>query len=180
MGPYVYYQSRLLMITDHLPNYYWVHDIFYHSLQFVQLAFSIRAVPGCPKRFPLFCVWELINHVVHPLVQRPHMANKGAIFFLLAKYEKFKIRITTESTNTYLPPANEVCEGYVFTGVCLSTGGRAWLLRGVCMVAPGGGLCVVAPRGRAWLLGGRAWFFRWDTVNERAVRILLECILVCD
>ena len=22
-----------------------------------------------------------------------------------------------------LPPANEVCEGYVFTGVCLSTGG---------------------------------------------------------
>ena len=27
---------------------------------------------------------------------------------------------------TFLPPANEVCEGYVFTGVCLSTGeGRA-------------------------------------------------------
>ena len=23
----------------------------------------------------------------------------------------------------YLPPANVVCEGYVFTGVCLSTGG---------------------------------------------------------
>ena len=31
----------------------------------------------------------------------------------------------------YLPPANEVCKGYVFTGVCVSTGG-------------GGGLC---PRG---------------------------------
>ena len=28
---------------------------------------------------------------------------------------------------TFLPPANEVCEGYVFTGVCLSTGGgRVW------------------------------------------------------
>ena len=25
-----------------------------------------------------------------------------------------------------LPPANEVCEGYVFTGVCLSTGGSPW------------------------------------------------------
>ena len=25
--------------------------------------------------------------------------------------------------NLLLPPANEVCEGYVFTGVCLSTGG---------------------------------------------------------
>ena len=27
---------------------------------------------------------------------------------------------------TCLPPANEVCEGYVFTGVCLSTGGSTW------------------------------------------------------
>ena len=68
-------------------------------------------------------------------------------------------------------PANEVCEGYVFTGVCLSTrgGGRAWLLQrggacvvapGMCVVAPGGhawllpGMCVVAPGGHAWLLGG--------------------------
>ena len=30
--------------------------------------------------------------------------------------------------NTYLPPANEVCEGYVFTSVCPST-------RGVCLSA---------------------------------------------
>ena len=66
---------------------------------------------------------------------------------------------------------------------------------GVCMVAPGwayvvalggvhgcpGGAWVVA-RGHAWLLwgGGHAWdTTRYgDTVNERAVRILLECILV--
>ena len=26
----------------------------------------------------------------------------------------------------YLPSANEVCQGYVFTGVCLSTGGGGW------------------------------------------------------
>ena len=31
--------------------------------------------------------------------------------------EKFRFRFQ------FLPPANEVCEGYVFTGVCLSTGG---------------------------------------------------------
>ena len=57
-----------------------------------------------------------------------------------------------------LPPANEVCEGYVFTGVCLSTqgghawllGGHAWLLRGACMVARGG---------HAWL-GGMHGFFQ--------------------
>ena len=138
-----------------------------------------------------------------------------------------------------LPPANEVCEGYVFTGVCHSVhgGGHVWLLGGACVVAPGGvwgwcgrhawllwggmhgcsrggrcgcsggdmhgcsgghvwllgGACMVALGGHAWFsLGGHAWFsggacmlfwgacvvFRWDTVSERAVRILLECILV--
>ena len=80
------------------------------------------------------------------------------------------------------------CSGGAFRG-CLGVCMVAW---GACMVAPGGA-CMVAPGGYAWLLpgsvaapggacvvalGGRAWFFRWDTVNERAVRILLECILV--
>ena len=70
------------------------------------------------------------------------------------------------------------------------------------MVAPGGGACVVARgcvcgfcRGVCMVFaGGCAWFLpggvhgfsrgggvhniRRDTVNERAVRILLECILV--
>ena len=31
----------------------------------------------------------------------------------------------------FLPPANEVCEGYVFTGVCLSTGVSAPLHAGI-------------------------------------------------
>ena len=76
-----------------------------------------------------------------------------------------------------LPPANEVCEGYVFTGVCDSVnrggvhgssrgacvvahGGRAWLLTGgACMVAHGGA-CVVAHGGTCMVLFGRhAWFY---------------------
>ena len=55
---------------------------------------------------------------------------------------------------------------------CSQGGGMHGCSRGVCMVAPGG---------HVWLLpGGRAWdTTRYgDTVNERAVRILLECILV--
>ena len=52
---------------------------------------------------------------------------------------------------TFLPPANEVCEDYVFTGVCLSTG------RGAC-VAGGGGM---NGEGHAWqgacVVGGHAW-----------------------
>ena len=64
---------------------------------------------------------------------------------------------------------------------------------GVCVVAPGGmrgcsgggmhgcseGACVVAPGGACVVaLGGGMHGIRRDTVNERAVRILLECILV--
>ena len=70
---------------------------------------------------------------------------------------------------------------------CLSVhrGGMRGCSGGACVVARGA--CMVALGGHAWLLwggmcgcsrGGPAWFFRWDTVNERAVRILLECILV--
>ena len=48
-----------------------------------------------------------------------------------------------------LPPANKVCEGYVFTGVCLSTGGHACFRGGV---RASGGVCMVG--GHAWLQGG--------------------------
>ena len=41
--------------------------------------------------------------------------------------------------NRYLPAANEVCEGYVFTPVCLSTGGGACVVVG----ARGSRVCVV-------------------------------------
>ena len=52
---------------------------------------------------------------------------------------------------TLLPPANKVCEGYVFTGVCLSTlGGMSGSYSGGCVVLFGG--CVV-------LFGGHAWFY---------------------
>ena len=64
-------------------------------------------------------------------------------------------------------------------GECMVMGG---------VVAGGGGMCGCG--GHAWLggvllWGGREWLqrggmrrIRQDTVNERAVRILLECILV--
>ena len=70
--------------------------------------------------------------------------------------------------------------------VCGCSQGAGMVALGVCMVAPRG--CMVAPRGHAWLLwgacmvapGGHAWdTTRYgDMINERAVRILLECILV--
>ena len=79
-------------------------------------------------------------------------------------------------------------------GSCMVAGGHAWLC-GVCIIV--GGVhgcrgCMVAG-GHVWLWGGRhAWLrgacvvagdggvhgIRRDMVNERAVRILLECILV--
>ena len=81
-------------------------------------------------------------------------------------------------------------------GACVAGGmhgrGHAW--QGVCMAgghAGWGGACRAG--GHAWWQGmhgrghvwwgvvhgrGRVWQILHDTVNERAVRILLECILV--
>ena len=42
----------------------------------------------------------------------------------------------------FLPPANEICEGNVFTGVCLSMGG------GVSQHALGRGVCIPACTGQ--------------------------------
>ena len=77
--------------------------------------------------------------------------------------------------------------GFIWGGACVVLfgggmrgfirGGHAWFYSGGHAWFYSGGACVVLFR------GGRAWFFQflriqWDTVNERAVRILLECILV--
>ena len=80
----------------------------------------------------------------------------------------------------FLPPATKLWQGDVFTGVCLSTGGRAWQ-SGV------GGRGSLHGGGHVWwrvcVAEGHAWHaspqqILRDTVNERAVRILLECNLV--
>ena len=59
--------------------------------------------------------------------------------------------------------------------------GHAWFyLGGVHGFIQGGVHGFIWGGMRGFIRGGRAWFFRiqWDTVNERAVCILLECILV--
>ena len=74
----------------------------------------------------------------------------------------------------------------LFGGVCVVLfGGTCVVLFGGACVVLFGGACVVLFGGCAWFYSGgwHAWFFQffriqWDTVNERAVRILLECILV--
>ena len=60
-------------------------------------------------------------------------------------------------------------------GACMVVlGGCTWLLLGG-MRGCSGGACMVAPRGHAWNT------MRYgDTIDERAVRILLECILVSE
>ena len=63
-------------------------------------------------------------------------------------------------------------------GLCMVAGGHAWLLGGGhgCL----GGMCGCSGGGMRDCSGGHGWdTMRYgDTVNERAVRILLECILV--
>ena len=72
----------------------------------------------------------------------------------------------------YLPPANEVCEGNVFTGVCLSTGSL-----GLC---PAGSLSGegVSVQWLGLCPGGVPVQEDAPKVKSWPVRILLECILV--
>ena len=129
-------------------------------------------------------------------------------------FPKFNIvlllRISLEpfsAITSLLPPPNEVCEGYVFTGVCLSTGSVAdtpWAdtPRQTPLQAdtppPGRhplGRSTPPPLGQTPHhradhppLGRHPPCRRlkpdhlrsacWDTVNKRVVRIPLECILV--
>ena len=84
-----------------------------------------------------------------------------------------------------LPPAKEVCKGYVFTRVCLSTGDLCpggspcrgeVSIGGVSVqgsVSVGGSLS----RGQSLSRGSLSIPYQ-PYGNERAVRILLECILV--
>ena len=48
------------------------------------------------------------------------------------------VQATTVLLIYFLPPANEVCEGIVFTRVCLSTGGGACMAGEACMCGRGG------------------------------------------
>ena len=106
--------------------------------------------------------------------------------------------LETEIESQLLPPANEVCEVYVFTGVYLSTG--EW---GLCPGGPlskmggslswGGGLCLGGSLSKmGGLCPGEEVSVRGGSLSRegvsvkrdppysyvRAVRILLECILV--
>ena len=47
----------------------------------------------------------------------------GLFLTVESKLRKNLIHSNENQLSLYLPPANQVCEGYVFTGVCLSTGG---------------------------------------------------------
>ena len=51
----------------------------------------------------------------------------GANIYFMGKIHLLKgDYVDAKYQSKYLPPANEVCEGYVFTGVCLSTGFSVW------------------------------------------------------
>ena len=67
--------------------------------------------------------------------------NETTSFLFIIQRTIFEIRIPTQGRVgvelRYLPPANEVCKGYVFTGVYLSTGGGCLpLIRGVSATHP--------------------------------------------
>ena len=103
------------------------------------------------------------------------------VAFTVLPANKVSSLIKKKNSNTMLLllPANVVSEGYVFTGVCLSTGGGSpsrggFSIRGG-FLHPGG---VSIPEGFSICGGALHPGGGFHPVNVRAVRILLECILV--
>ena len=80
------------------------------------------------------------------------------VFFSIFRYNEIQSmsgRYASYWNAFLLPPANEVCEGYVFTGVCHSVHrGHAWLLWGGMHGCSRGGMCGCSGG------GVHAWFFR--------------------
>ena len=71
---------------------------------------------------------------LHALTLRP----VNHVYYIDSVYNYFTVSCQ------YLPPANVVCEGYVFTPVCdsVNRGGVRGCSWGVCVVAPGRGACM--------------------------------------
>ena len=97
----------------------------------------------------------------------PHVKGKDFVFSFIS----FSLKVLPKKPNGFmqssckfcgrmscLPPANEVCEGYVFTGVCLSTGGAC--------VACGRGAYIARDRvgGHVWQGGVHGWLHAWQGV----------------
>ena len=131
------------------------------------------------------CYWHL-------LVATTHTVSKRAVCILLECLLITARKWSLGQGNIFTPVCHSVHRGGV-RGCSGGGGGMRCCSGGACMVLFGGGACVVLFRGgmhgfiqggvHGFIQGGHAWFFQffriqWDTVNERAVRILLECILV--
>ena len=75
------------------------------------------------------------------------------------------------------------CVWFYSGGVWFYLEGHAWFYLGGCVWFYSGGVWFYLGGVHGFIWDGHAWFFQffriqWDTVNEWAVRILLECILV--
>ena len=155
-----------------------------------RLLISINISPSIPT----LCHFCLSMHERSPNgIPLPHILSKehstNVLLLRIACYKNLIQNNTFSFRGLFLPPANVVCEGYVFTGVCLSTRGGGspsggFSIKGGFSIwggspsggSPSGG----SPSGGVLHIGGVLHpGGLLNPVNVRAVRILLECILVC-
>ena len=108
---------------------------------FIEITVVVGTIEGFQAREKLCCIdcisWLRIV-CVHKFQVHQFLSATDIQPGVCSTWEIFSFRFSL------LPPANEVCEGYVFTGLCLST-------EGVCM--EGGH----AWQGRCAWWGGHAW-----------------------
>ena len=110
-----------------------------------------------------------------------YSGKTGFLFFCNGpkiRYVFIAVWITFE--DSLLPPANEVCQGYVSTGACLSTGGHVWLgvhawWGGMCgrEACVAGGMCgrrctwQASMHGKGHVWHTSPWQILRDMVNKR-------------
>ena len=138
----------------------------------------------------MYCLWNKLTHYKHTpflsLMIRHFQSRLQEQIYAQATCSLYVV-------SSWLPPATKLGQGNIFRSVCqqfcpwggmrgclggcvIALGGHAWFYLGSMCGFIRGGMC-------GFIQGGRVWFFQffriqWDMVNERVVRILLECILV--
>ena len=108
--------------------------------------------------------------------------NRDVMSWLLFSDGLFKLSENKhEREDNFLPPSTKLRQGNVFTSVCQEfcpQGGEACVAGGACMAGQGLAWQGVGHGRVACMAGGGGGCGRRNGLLQRAVRILLECMLV--
>ena len=191
--PTLYYAEHVHIAQTQIPTLYFCSGQEYESESKPESISGNINEPSRSNPYQLF-----VNRFPPNYFQTYFFANARGLFAALWFFTSFQPLGVFGKTNELqipvkvcwfldlLPPPNEVCEGNVFTGVCLSTGGFSVQGEGLCprgVSVKGGSLSrgkvsVEGLSGGGGCLSRKSLSGRPPYGNVQEVCIPLECILV--